>query len=330
MTFTRRTYIWAVGVALFLAAGIFWAVKVLVPGRLKVITGVVIRANPEPRKQVPIDHVEIKAADNEVDVSTYSESNGFFQLKFREPFYQGQEISLRFRHPEYTPRDLTTIAGSQLYVIHLVPVGPEPDVAELSKTPLSNVRVRYAVERKSSVNVGSATKVFEVKNTANVRCDGRGPCSPDRKWKAALGRASLDAGESNEFENARVSCVAGPCPFTNIAEDHFSTGGRTISVTMRTWSDTATFLFEAEVKRTMRADEVRQSYPMIFSHTMSFSLPAGAESLSIQADLNGSEIIFPIGPNLKLSWAECTVKAAPDQSKLYRCELKPGYRFATR
>jgi hypothetical protein len=330
MIIARRTYIWGFAASTLLVTGIFLTIKLLVPTSVKVLTGVVIRADQDPKKQVPVDHVEIKSEDDGAEVSTFSEANGLFQLKFREGVYRGREISLRFRHSEYSPYDLTTMADSQLYVIRLTPLVREPDDAEASKTPLSNVRVRYAVQRKTTVNVGSATRIFEVKNSANVPCGQRGPCSPDRKWKAAIGRASLDAGESNEFENARVSCVAGPCPFTNIAEDRFSIGGRTISVTMRNWSDTATFLLEAEVKRTMRADEVRQSYPMIFGHTMSFSLPAGAESLSIQSDLNGSEIIFPMGPKLRLSWAICTVKAAPDESKLYRCELKPGYRFATR
>ena len=48
---------------------------------------------------------------------------------------------------------------------------------------------------------------------------------------------------------------------------------------------------------------------------------------SIEAELDGSYIVFPLGPALKLSWASCTEKQNPDASKLYSCELKPGYRF---
>ena len=77
-----------------------------------------------------------------------------------------------------------------------------------------NVRVRYSVKTITEADVGSAVKTFEVANVGDVPCKGHHPCSPDGKWKAALSSASLDAGEGNEFRNARVSCIAGPCPFS--------------------------------------------------------------------------------------------------------------------
>jgi hypothetical protein len=43
--------------------------------------------------------------------------------------------------------------------------------------------------------------------------------------------------------------------------------------------------------------------------------------------LNGTAIVFPLGPNLFLSWADCNARVNADQTKVYRCELKPGYRF---
>ena len=41
------------------------------------------------------------------------------------------------------------------------------------------------------------------------------------------------------------------------------------------------------------------------------------------------EIVFPLGPELYLSWADCSVRNNSDAEKttVYRCELKPGYRF---
>jgi hypothetical protein len=60
---------------------------------------------------------------------------------------------------------------------------------------------------------------------------------------------------------------------------------------------------------------------------MNFILPAGAEGPSIEATLNGNEIVFPLGPALILSWATCTEEISPDQTQIYRCELKPGYTF---
>jgi hypothetical protein len=60
---------------------------------------------------------------------------------------------------------------------------------------------------------------------------------------------------------------------------------------------------------------------------MNFTLPAAAEGPSIIAEMNGHTIVYPLGPALILSWADCTLKMNPDHTKLYRCELKPGYRF---
>jgi hypothetical protein len=60
---------------------------------------------------------------------------------------------------------------------------------------------------------------------------------------------------------------------------------------------------------------------------MNFTLPAAAEGPSIEAEMNGQPIVYPLGPALILSWATCTMKVNPDRTKAYRCELKPGYRF---
>jgi hypothetical protein len=84
---------------------------------------------------------------------------------------------------------------------------------------------------------------------------------------------------------------------------------------------------EAEVYKTAVSDILRQSYPVIFERALTFTLPASAEGVSIQAELNGTTIVFPLGPALFLSWANCQALVNKDQTKLYRCELKPGFRF---
>jgi hypothetical protein len=98
-------------------------------------------------------------------------------------------------------------------------------------------------------------------------------------------------------------------------------------VAARTWSDTVTFLLEAEVSRRMVAQMVHESYPVIFGQGLNFTLPASAEGVSIEADLDGHTIIYPLGPSLFLTWAACNARINPDQTRVYRCELKPGYRF---
>jgi hypothetical protein len=187
--------------------------------------------------------------------------------------------------------------------------------------------VRYTVKTGAVVDVGSGVKTFEVVNKGDVPCNGYRPCSPDGKWKAAQVSGSLDAGPENEFRDGRVSCIAGPCPFTQISRDNFSRGGRVIGVTILNWSDTTTFLLQAEAVRHMLTDATRKSYPVIFDRTMNFSLPASAEGTCIEAEVDGVQIVFPIVPNLSLSWADCDTQSEPENNKLYRCELKPGYVF---
>jgi hypothetical protein len=60
---------------------------------------------------------------------------------------------------------------------------------------------------------------------------------------------------------------------------------------------------------------------------MNFTLPATAQGPSIEAELNGAEIVYPLGPELILSWASCNMELRADRTKLYRCELKAGYGF---
>jgi hypothetical protein len=98
-------------------------------------------------------------------------------------------------------------------------------------------------------------------------------------------------------------------------------------VSVRDWSDTTTFLLEAEVFGQQVSDIVRQAYPVIFGRTVDFSLPGSAEGPSLEAELSGVEITFPLGPEPNMSWAACTVIVGRDRSKSYQCELKPGFKF---
>jgi hypothetical protein len=179
----------------------------------------------------------------------------------------------------------------------------------------------------SSENIGTGEKTFQVVNQGNIPCDSYKPCSPDGKWKASIGSALLDSGEGNVFENGRVSCIAGPCPFTKIAIDKFSRPSRTISVSVLNWSDTTTFLLQAEVYRSASNNLIRMNYPVIFGRSMNFTLPADAEGPTLEAEMNGTQIIFPLAPDPILSWADCSVRVERKQAKDYRCELKAGYGF---
>jgi hypothetical protein len=322
----RKVAIWA-GVAVSL--GVVTVVVILKTRHASItMTGVVLRQDTDPRKQLPIPNVRVSAAEGARTEEAESDASGLFRLKLPNGGWREQPVTLTFGHPDYEPLQITPPLNGQLYVVRMTPVPTHAVVAaRIHEIAVKDVRVRYAEKTSMAVNVGSTAKTFAVANTGDVPCANKPPCSPDGKWKAALGGVTIDAGEGQEFKNARVSCIAGPCPFTRIEAGETSRPSRTIAVTVRDWSDTATFLVEAEVTRSMPSDAVRQAYPAIYGRAMSFTLPATAEGPSIQADLGGTEIVFPLGPALRLSWAECDQEVRTDQTKLYRCELKPGYQF---
>jgi hypothetical protein len=290
--------------------------------------GAVIKQDIDTKKELPIADAEISVANGLAVADAKSDSSGFFSLALPKGVRPGQQITLRLRHPEYQPLDLKEVAGDRVYVARMVPI-PHEARAEPNRPEVvvAHVLARYSIKATTAVNVGSAVQIFQVVNTGNVPCNGREPCSPDRKWKATIASASIDAGEGNELRNARASCVAGPCPFTKIEPGGIAKGARRIQVSARNWSDTATFLLEAEVVQPIVGDIVRESYPVAFGQTLNFTLPAVAEGISIQAEVNRATIVFPLGPSLLLSWADCNARINPDQTKVYRCELKPGYRF---
>jgi hypothetical protein len=75
---------------------------------------------------------------------------------------------------------------------------------------------------------------------------------------------------------------------------------------------------------------------VIFDRSMNFTLPPASQGPSIEAEVNGEPIVFPLGPQLRLSWATCRLDTGGgrtdtrgDSARLYRCELKPGYLFKT-
>jgi hypothetical protein len=292
------------------------------------IKGAVLSQDADPQKQLPIADVEITGTDGSTVRTAESDSSGFFSLTLRRGLRRRQPLTLHFRHPGYQPLDLNEFVSDQIYIARMVPISHETRVqSDRPEAAVSNVRVRYSVKTTTEADVGSAVKTFQVANKGDVPCKGSHPCSPDGKWKAALSSATLDAGEGNEFLNARVSCIAGPCPFSRVEFEDLSRGGRKVNVSVRNWSDTTTFLVEAEVVHPMVSDLVRESYPVIFGRALNFSLPPLAEGPSIEAEINGESIVFPLGPDLYLSWADCHVRVDKDQAKAYRCELKPGYRF---
>lgn len=304
------------------------------PGSMT-IQGAVIRRDSDTRKQTPISGAEVIASDGVTSGSTESDASGYFRLRIPGVAWPGRIVNLTFRRVDYQPLDLQLHAGlklssKEIYIAAMIPI-PQQTVSASDgrESVISNIRVRYTVNSEAEENIGSAVRTFQVVNHGNVACDGQSPCSPDGRWKASTESLSLDAGPGNEFRDVRVSCIAGPCPFTRIDSSGFANGGRNITVSALDWSETATFLLEAEVYRTAISSNVRESYPVIFGRALNFTVPPTQEGVSIEAEMDGTPMVFPLGPELYLSWATCTTRTSrvEEKSTLYLCELKPGYRF---
>jgi hypothetical protein len=290
------------------------------------VRGAVMAADVTNR-ELPLADVEISVPDDSSIRSVRSDASGFFDipLPLQRRVRHGLPLTLDFRHTGYQPLELHGVALDKLCIARLTPLPPAAPSSPAVN--ITNVVVKYSINTTTMINIGSAVKTFPVVNTSNIPCRQGHPCSPDGRWTAAIGSETLDAGRGNEFRNARASCIAGPCPFTRIQETKLGSAGQTLRVSALDWSDTATFLLEAEVYRPIETDALRESYPVIFGQALTFTLPVAAEGVSIQAELDKTMIVFPLGPSLFLSWADCQLLVNKDQTRVYRCELKSGYRF---
>ena len=292
------------------------------------LRGAVVKQDADPMKESPITDVEISVANGLATSNAKSNFAGYFSIPLRRGVGRNQSVTLMFRHPDYKPLDLTELVEDRLTIVHLDPNHKDDDIqTDRPVTPISNVLIRYSTVTTDQENIGTGAKTFQIPNIGNVPCKKSPPCSPDDKWKASITSESLDAEEGSVFRNARVSCIAGPCPFTRIDYDGFSKGGRHIKVSVRNWSDTTTFLLQAEVFHPRINNTVRLAYPVILGTSLNFTLPPTADGPSIEAEVNGENIIFPLGPKPVLSWAECNVSVDKNQAKIYRCDLKSEYRF---
>ena len=207
------------------------------------MTGAVVADNKDPHLQRPISNASITIRYGADSWKSVSEVSGLFRVRLNPTVSADETLDVRVEHPDYHPFAMMMAARDRIYVIRMTPKPVSEDAAGSRSTTLSNIRIRYATRTTSTTTIGTAVRTFDVVNTGNVECAGRPPCSPDGKWKATVRSFSLDAGEQQkQFRNVRVSCIAGPCPFTQIEQDRFSRGGRNITVSVRNWSDPVTYV----------------------------------------------------------------------------------------
>ncbi len=327
-------------IGLLFAAGIavaltIWFVKTRphMTVRPVTLTGVTLIADQNPKNQLPIAGATVSATRGSTVVRAISDSTGLWRITMPPPInaparVPPPQIRLSFQHEGYRPVDLAVYEIDRIFVARLTPIaqlsGPE---ARESDVVISNVRLRYSEKASFTTDSGSIVNELEVPNRGGYSCDGHPVCSPDGQWRAAQRTFNID-GQGNELRRARLSCIAGPCPFSKVISQVFSNDDKALKITILNWSDTVTYLLEAEVARVVQSDIVRQSYPAIFGDTMTFTLPKTAEGPSVEAELKKQDIVFPLGPDIRLSWASCTEKPSQNDSKLFRCDLKSGYRFS--
>lgn len=303
--------------------------------RLITIQGTVIRSNLDPRKQVAIDRANVTVSNGTTLASAESDKSGFFKLTFRAGIRLPKNAALIVRKSGYAPyiTNLPLTPRSNLRKLYVIPLKEQDahssNAEKRNQTVVSNVIIRYTVNAQAMTNIGTAVKTFEVINQGNVPCHNQAPCSPNGFWKAAKGTITLKAGSNNEFRNVRVLCIAGPCPFTRVHLHQSGNATKTILVSAVDWSDTTTFLVEAEVYRNSISSQLRESYPVIFGRDMHFTLPPTAEGPSILAEIGNRSIVFPLSSGLYMSWATCNSQQSKqsENSTVFQCELKPDYRF---
>jgi hypothetical protein len=301
-----------------------------------IVQGVLLRQDNDVRRQQPVSHAQLTLQSGRTTVTVETDSQGYFRIPLHKVILPGAKLNFHFSHADYETLTEQVSVGfrgvrNPLYVFHMRELTTPPSNGNPAEhiIKITNIRIRYVENATSESNIGSVARIFEAINQRNLRCNGQQPCSPDGQWKASVGKATLDAGVGNTFRHVRVSCIAGPCPFTRIDDSGYKNGGRIISASALDWSDTATFLVEAEVYHTSLNSSVHHLFPVFFGRTLNFTLPANEEGVSIEAELDGTMMVFPLGPDTDTSWTSCTVRQSKtaDRTRVYHCELKSGFEF---
>ena len=119
--------------------------------RERSIAGAVLIANVDPRKQLPIPNVAITADAGGTAARATTDGRGFFRLTWRARVWQGENVTLRFRHPDYQPLIITQPLSKQLYIARMT---PSPLVKDLeshgAEVSVANIRIRYSVVFRES------------------------------------------------------------------------------------------------------------------------------------------------------------------------------------
>lgn len=282
-----------------------------------ILSGAIMRSDANPQKRYPISGVDVSYVEDNVEKHQTTTQDGAVTIAFGPGVKTGDLIELKFQHSCYQEMDETIGAVDVPFTLYLWPATVPQPGAPCNDPIITSIGLTF---RKSYL---TKSTTFQVPNRGTVRCRKQ-PCSPDGKWQANIVTASLDAGAGNTFARRQggVSCIAGPCPFTQVVNDGFSAGGPRISVSIRNWSDTVTYVLQGKLVGGPTSPVTVKDKTFDFSVSRS-DLP----NLQIAAQTStGQSLVSDIGVG-SIPWATCQVSEGPSTIK-YHCTLAPDYTFS--
>ena len=298
------------------------------------IEGTVILQDDDPTKESPIAGVSVAVEPDDgvslVDTAT-SDFSGYFKLRLPPTIVYGDSVTLRLRHPDHQPIDLVVPVAEHLYVMRMSSAHPEvqprparPDIV------LSEIIVRYTIESRTALNIGSGARPSTCPIVAMSRAIGsrRVHLMASGRRRTAVCRSTPERATSFAMRACPASLVHARLRISSRMDFRAAArSSRPRSATGRTRPRS-----RLKPKCSGLRTPIRLSVPTQSSSDTGSTLhwPPPPRGVSIEAEVDGEPIIFPLAPNGILSWATCNVRIQKEQARLYRCELKPGYIFKNR
>lgn len=287
------------------------------------LQGAVMKSDVKPGRRHPLKDVSVEYDLGGKPIFAKTDQNGLFTIEVGSPAKIGDLLTLKLRRTCYQDFDETIAVANVLLTLYLW--------ANPSRTCDDPTIVSISVSSRF------VEKTFPVVHHGTVPCKNS-PCSPDGKWEATDVSEALTAGPNDIFLKGSVVCVAGPCPFTQIVQDGFSSGGQGIHVVVRNWSDTATYILKGEIAGPVPLPvEIKGDS---FTYRTYRSKGEGGHQELIAETSEGEHLVLPSvnadGRFIGLpqaSWASCheSVDEYPTLHTqwTFHCKLKEGYKFSS-
>ena len=184
-------------------------------------------------------------------------------------------------------------------------------------------RLHYTGEHRTGV------KTFQIQIMGNIPCNGS-TLFPGRQMEGGNQFRVPGCGRGKRFPKCQGFLYCGPLPFhAELIMTAFPREGATSRSPCAIGRIRPHSCFRRRCSDPQISDLVRMTYPIILGTSLNFTLPPTAEGPSVEAELNGENIIFPLGPDpcFELGRLQCQRAKGNNGQKFYRCELNAGYQF---